>query len=69
MVAFQDNLKPQPTQQVPTMMMTPNDVINLKELIKNDNGDMFVYRGVPLLKSYAKYLVEFLENKFKEKND
>lgn len=43
------------------MNFTPEDVAALRELLEESKGDTIVFKGSPMIRRYAEYLVEYLE--------
>ena len=43
------------------MEFTSEDVIDLRKAYENCEKEVFVFKGSPFLKAYAKYLLEYLE--------
>ena len=45
------------------------DLKELKRLYKECKSETFMFKGREFLKGYAKYMIEYLDNRFGEKND
>jgi hypothetical protein len=70
LIAFQYDIPVDTKPKMSLLMMGPDDIVRLKELIATTpKGEVFEYRGVPILREYAVYLVQFLEKKFQDMCD
>ena len=47
-----------------TITFTPEKLAKLKRNYAKCIGDTFFFEGKPILKAYAKYMIEYLEQKF-----
>ena len=66
-VVFKE-LKNMPSETRTVINVSRFDFISLKRLYKKaveEKKNVFTFKGHQLLTSYAKYLIEYLENKFK----
>ena len=43
------------------MNFSPEDVAALRELLEESKGDTLEFKGAPMIRRYAEYLLEYLE--------
>jgi len=53
--------------QPSTIAVTPETLTRLKQAYANCETETFVFEGREILKAYAKYMIEHLENQFNSK--
>jgi hypothetical protein len=51
-----------------TISFTPEKLKQLKRMYDECEGESFMFEGHEVLKAYAKYMIEYLENQFRRKS-